>query len=147
MEPPIKSRTCATGCNPGAGRGVRSAVWWRPNNRRTTKPCARIAPSLWVAATGRPSAALLGLALYLDSAAPSRLASDRPSPATRYAWGLIRGSLISSYLKKSAACAPAAMKNSIGIESMVLVREARNATRRALFFSSSVACTMPRIFF
>jgi hypothetical protein len=28
-----------------------------------------------------------------------------------------------------------------------LVREARNATRRALFFSSSVAGTMPRIFF
>jgi hypothetical protein len=39
------------------------------------------------------------------------------------------------------------MKNSIGIDSMVLVRDARKATRRALFFSSSVAETMPRIFF
>src|SRR5207247_2209974 len=39
------------------------------------------------------------------------------------------------------------MKNSIGIDSAVFVREARKATRRALFFSSSVAATMPRIFF
>jgi len=28
-------------CHPGAGRGVRSAVWWMPNKRRTTKLCAR----------------------------------------------------------------------------------------------------------
>jgi hypothetical protein len=39
------------------------------------------------------------------------------------------------------------MKNSIGMDSAVLVREARNATRRALFFSSSVADTRPRIYF
>ena len=39
------------------------------------------------------------------------------------------------------------MKNNIGIDSMVLVREARNATRRALPFSSSVADTIPRIYF
>ena len=38
------------------------------------------------------------------------------------------------------------MKNSIGIDSIMLVRDARNATRRALFFSSSVAGFMPRIF-
>ena len=38
------------------------------------------------------------------------------------------------------------MKNSIGIDSIVLVREARSATRRALFFSSSVAGFIPRIF-
>ena len=39
------------------------------------------------------------------------------------------------------------MKKSIGIESIVFVREARNAMRRALTFSSSVAGTIPRIFF
>jgi hypothetical protein len=39
------------------------------------------------------------------------------------------------------------MKYSIGMENIVLVREARKATRRALFFSSSLAGTMPRIFF
>jgi hypothetical protein len=44
-------------------------------------------------------------------------------------------------------CQPVAMKNSIGIESIVFVRDARNATRRALFFSSSVAGLSPRIFF
>ena len=38
------------------------------------------------------------------------------------------------------------MKNSIGIDSIVLVREASSATRRALFFSSSVAGFKPRIF-
>ena len=39
------------------------------------------------------------------------------------------------------------MKNSIGMDSATFVREARKATRRALAFSSSVAGTMPRIFF
>ena len=38
------------------------------------------------------------------------------------------------------------MKNSIGIDSIVFVREASSATRRALFFSSSVAGYRPRIF-
>src|SRR5688500_6332692 len=41
----------------------------------------------------------------------------------------------------------AIMKKIIGIDSMVLVREARNAMRRAFAFSSSVAGFMPRIFF
>ena len=91
-EPLIKSIACATVCYPGAGQGVRSAVWLMPNKRRTIKPCARIVPSLRVAAIGRPSAVLLGLALLLSSAAPSRLASGRPSPATRRARGLIGGS-------------------------------------------------------
>src|SRR3569833_980023 len=39
------------------------------------------------------------------------------------------------------------MKNSIGIDNMVVVRDARKATRRALFFSPSDAVTMPSIFF
>jgi hypothetical protein len=39
------------------------------------------------------------------------------------------------------------MKKSIGRDNIVLVREARNAMRRALAFSGSVAGTMPRIFF
>ena len=38
------------------------------------------------------------------------------------------------------------MKYSIGSESIRLKRDASNATRRALFFSSSVAGFMPRIF-
>ena len=38
------------------------------------------------------------------------------------------------------------MKKSIGMESIVFVRDARNAMRRALAFSSSVAGTLPRIF-
>src|SRR5260221_553322 len=41
----------------------------------------------------------------------------------------------------------ATMKKSIGMDNIVLVRDARNATRRALFFSSSVAGVKPRIFF
>ena len=41
----------------------------------------------------------------------------------------------------------AAMQASIGIDSTKLVREASMATLRALAFSSSVAATMPRIFF
>ena len=49
-EPLIKSHAVATVCNPDAGRGVRSAVWLRPNQRRTTKSFARIAPFLRVAA-------------------------------------------------------------------------------------------------
>ena len=39
------------------------------------------------------------------------------------------------------------MHMSIGIESMVLVREARKATFLALAFSSSLACTSPSTFF
>jgi hypothetical protein len=39
------------------------------------------------------------------------------------------------------------MKNNIGIDSATLVRDARNATRRAVAFSSSVAGFNPRIFF
>src|SRR5689334_12351686 len=40
----------------------------------------------------------------------------------------------------------ATMKKTMGIDSIVLVREARNATRRAFAFSASVAGFMPRIF-
>ena len=40
-----------------------------------------------------------------------------------------------------------AMKKSIGMESIVLVREARKASRAALVFSSGVAVTSPRTFF
>jgi hypothetical protein len=39
------------------------------------------------------------------------------------------------------------MKKSIGIESIVFVREAKNATRRATAFCSSVAGVSPRTFF
>ena len=44
-------------------------------------------------------------------------------------------------------CDVAAMHINIGIERMKLVREAYSAALRALAFSSSVAGTMPRIFF
>ena len=42
---------------------------------------------------------------------------------------------------------PVAMKKSMGIESILFVRDARKATRRATFFSSSVAGVMPMTFF
>lgn len=52
------------------------------------------------------------------------------------------------YRPTAALCVnPFAMKNNMGIESMVLVRDAKKATRRAFAFASSVAATKPRIFF
>ena len=39
------------------------------------------------------------------------------------------------------------MNSNIGIDNKVLVRDAINATGRALAFSSSVASTIPKIFF
>ena len=45
------------------------------------------------------------------------------------------------------AWAEEAMKKSIGIDSIVLVREARNAILAALVFSSADAGTIPNTFF
>ena len=39
------------------------------------------------------------------------------------------------------------MKRSMGIESIVFVRDASSAVRRARFFSSSEAATIPSTFF
>src|SRR5712691_11189915 len=94
-EPLIKSRAVAAVCNPSAGRGVRSAVWWRPNQRRTTTPCAWIASSLRVAVKCVVCVvALLGF-VVLATTFVARLASVRILPATQSAEDLIRGSLLS----------------------------------------------------
>ena len=92
-EPLIKPCTCVTARFPGDRREARSAVWSFTHKRRATKYGARKVPSRSVAANERPSAALLGLALLLGSASPSRLASGCSSPATRHAEDLIKGSL------------------------------------------------------
>jgi len=57
---------------------------------------------------------------------------DWPGHGPGRCHGILRGSY-------APMCDCATMKNSIGIDSIVLTREVRKATRRALFFSSSLA--------
>src|SRR5574340_1541219 len=83
-----------------------------------------------------------GSKLYLCKGGNKSKAIRRPEPP--YPFAIL---LRSRFLGYQKPCTPAPMKNSMGMESSVLVREARKATRRALFFCSSEAGVMPRIFF
>ena len=93
--------------------------------------------------TGEP----IGIPRLLARACAETLRGLKPKPARRFGLAATAPVLLRGYRPKAALCVrPPAMKNSIGIESIVLVREASRATRRALFFSSSVAGLRPRIF-
>ena len=79
--------------------------------------------------------------------------AGRADPATSVAWrrdekrGITLGAFVAATGRMCPRCdQPPAMKNSMGMDSITLVRDARKAVRRALAFSSSVAGFMPRIF-